>query len=144
MFIAGEPDEAGNEQIGRAVIEVERAADLFDAAAIHDDEPVGQRHGLDLVVRDVDEVAPRRWCSGLISARMATRSLASRLESGSSNRNTFGGSRTMARPMATRWRWPPESGGATVEQKASGRPPWRRRGRASCDSAFGTPADLEA
>jgi hypothetical protein len=31
--------------------------------------------------------------------------LASRFESGSSNRKTFG-LRTIARPMATRWRWP--------------------------------------
>ena len=49
-----------------------------------------------------------RWCRRLISVRMSTRSLASRLESGSSNRNTCG-LRTSARPMATRWRWPPES-----------------------------------
>ena len=48
------------------------------------------------------------WCTCLISVRICTRSLASRLDSGSSNRNTFG-LRTMARPMATRWRWPPES-----------------------------------
>src|ERR1700745_1347974 len=39
---------------------------------------------------------------------MATRSLASRFDNGSSNRNTCGW-RTIARPMATRWRWPPES-----------------------------------
>ena len=47
-------------------------------------------------------------CSFLISSRISVRSLASRLESGSSNRNTptF---LTSARPMATRWRWPPES-----------------------------------
>src|SRR5215212_7485436 len=43
-----------------------------------------------------------------ISERIWTRSLASRLESGSSITNTWG-SRTMARPMATRWRWPPDS-----------------------------------
>ena len=43
-----------------------------------------------------------------IAMRVCTRSLASRLESGSSNRNTCG-LRTMARPIATRWRWPPES-----------------------------------
>ena len=42
------------------------------------------------------------------SVRICTRSLASRLESGSSIRNAAG-SRTIARPMATRWRWPPES-----------------------------------
>ncbi len=54
------------------------------------------------------EVMPSSRCSFWISMRVCTRSLASRLDSGSSNRNTFG-SRTMARPMATRWRWPPES-----------------------------------
>ena len=43
-----------------------------------------------------------------ISARISTRSLASRFESGSSIRNACG-SRTIARPIATRWRWPPES-----------------------------------
>ena len=39
--------------------------------------------------------------------RVDTRSLASRLDSGSSMQNTCGW-RTIARPMATRWRWPPE------------------------------------
>ena len=39
---------------------------------------------------------------------MSARSAASRLDKGSSKRKIFG-SRTMARPMATRWRWPPES-----------------------------------
>ena len=43
-----------------------------------------------------------------ISDRICTRSLASRLESGSSIRNAWGW-RTIARPIATRWRWPPES-----------------------------------
>ena len=53
-------------------------------------------------------VVPRRRCSACSSARICTRSLASRLDSGSSNRNTAGW-RTMARPIATRWRCPPES-----------------------------------
>ena len=39
---------------------------------------------------------------------MPTRSFASRFESGSSSRKACG-SRTIARPIATRWRWPPES-----------------------------------
>ena len=43
-----------------------------------------------------------------MSARIWTRSFASRFESGSSIRNTAG-SRTIARPIATRCRWPPES-----------------------------------
>ena len=51
----------------------------------------------------------------MISARIWLRSLASRLDSGSSIRKTFG-LRTMARPMATRCRWPPDRGlGLTVE-----------------------------
>src|SRR5215208_7386882 len=53
-------------------------------------------------------VVRTRWCSFLISVRIWTRSFASRLDSGSSKRKTLG-SRTIARPMATRWRWPPES-----------------------------------
>src|SRR5262249_8134380 len=44
-------------------------------------------------------VVPVRWCRRLISARTSTRSLASRFESGSSNRYTSG-SRPMARPRA--------------------------------------------
>src|SRR5215218_7520298 len=39
---------------------------------------------------------------------MVTRSLASRFERGSSIRYAWG-LRTIARPIATRWRWPPDS-----------------------------------
>ena len=41
-------------------------------------------------------------------AHLTARSLASRFESGSSKRKACGW-RTIARPSATRWRWPPES-----------------------------------
>ena len=47
-------------------------------------------------------------CSVASSTRISTRSAASRFDSGSSNRKSCG-SRTIARPIATRWRWPPES-----------------------------------
>ena len=48
--------------------------------------------------------------------RMRTRRMASRLESGSSMSSTAG-FLTIARPTATRWRWPPESvGRQSVEQ----------------------------
>ena len=43
-----------------------------------------------------------------ISRRISTRNLASRFESGSSIKKAWG-CRTIARPIATRWRWPPES-----------------------------------
>ena len=51
---------------------------------------------------------PRRCCSARISRRISPRSWASRLESGSSIRQT-GVSATMARPSATRCCWPPDS-----------------------------------
>jgi zinc and cadmium transporter len=47
-------DEAGDEAVGRAVVELQRRADLLDAAVVHHDDAVGHGHGLDLVVRDVD------------------------------------------------------------------------------------------
>ena len=53
-------------------------------------------------------VFSRFWCSRLISTRSSERSFASRFDSGSSNRNTST-SRTSARPIATRCRWPPDS-----------------------------------
>ena len=102
-------DEAGDEPVLRVVVELLRRADLLDAAVVHHHHAVGQRHRLDLVVGDVDRGgAGPSGARCLISVRICTRSLASRFDSGSSNRNTFG-LRTMARPMATRWRWPPDS-----------------------------------
>jgi len=53
-------------------------------------------------------VIPRRCWSERISWRISCLSFASRLESGSSIRQT-GTCATMARPSATRWRCPPES-----------------------------------
>src|SRR5690606_18999398 len=47
-------DEPGNEQVGRIVIELERRANLFDNAIVHDHDFVGHRHGFDLVVGHVD------------------------------------------------------------------------------------------
>ena len=44
----------GDEPVGRAVVELERRADLLDPAVLHDHDPVAERHRLDLVVRDVD------------------------------------------------------------------------------------------
>jgi hypothetical protein len=63
-------------------------------------------------------VVPMRLCSLLISVLICTLSLASRLERGSSMRKAFG-SRTIARPRATRWRWPPESAFGLRSRKRS-------------------------
>ncbi|CSI59362.1 Uncharacterised protein [Vibrio cholerae] len=48
-------------------------------------------------------VQPSLRCSLVISERICTRKAASRLDSGSSSRNTLG-CETRVRPMATRWR----------------------------------------
>ena len=52
------------------------------------------------------------------SERIVTRSFASRFESGSSIRKAVG-SRTIARPMATRWRCPPESAAGLRSSRCS-------------------------
>ena len=52
-------------------------------------------------------VVPTRCWIRATSVRICTRSFASRFDSGSSIRNARG-SRTIARPIATRWRWPPD------------------------------------
>ena len=48
-------DEAGDEQVGGMVENLLRGADLLDVTVAHDDDTVAQRHGLGLVVGDVDE-----------------------------------------------------------------------------------------
>jgi hypothetical protein len=52
--------------------------------------------------------SPGRNASSGLATRVSQRRRGSRLESGSSNRNARG-SRTIARPRASRWRWPPDS-----------------------------------
>ena len=117
MFIAGLPMKPGDEQVRGPVVEALRSVDLLEPPFDHRDA-VAHRHRLDLVVGDVD----RRWCRAAlqpaISARICTRSLASRFDSGSSIRKASG-SRTIARPIATRWRWPPESWPRLAVQQSS-------------------------
>src|SRR5204862_501961 len=98
----------GDTNVARIFVDLRRRADLDQFAADHDGDPRRHGHRLSLVVGDVDESgfqAPVQLRD--LGAHM-TRNLASRLDSGSSNRNATGW-RTMARPTATRWRWPPDS-----------------------------------
>ena len=48
-------DEAGDEQVRGVVEHLLRGADLLNEAVAHDDDAVAERHGLDLIVRDVDK-----------------------------------------------------------------------------------------
>ena len=72
-----------------------------------------------------------------ISARICTRSFASRFESGSSMRKTWG-SRTIARPIATRCRWPPESCARLAVEVVAEADDLRRLRDPLAASAFGT------
>ena len=47
-------DEAADEEVDRAVVELLRRRDLLQLALAHDGDAVAHRHRLDLVVRDVD------------------------------------------------------------------------------------------
>src|SRR3954452_2942927 len=50
----GRTDEAGDEEVGRLLVEIQRRAVLLDLAAVEHDDLVGHGHGLDLVVGDID------------------------------------------------------------------------------------------
>jgi hypothetical protein len=47
-------DEAGDEEVGGTIVDGLRRVELLDGAAVHDGDPVGERHGLDLVMGDID------------------------------------------------------------------------------------------
>ena len=47
-------DKAGHEHVVRIVVKRYRFIDLLDHAIFHDHDPVAHRHGLHLVVRDVN------------------------------------------------------------------------------------------
>jgi hypothetical protein len=47
-------DEAGDELVGGLIVQLERLPHLLHHAVLHDDDPVAQRHGLDLIVGDVN------------------------------------------------------------------------------------------
>lgn len=61
----GRADKAGNEDIGRTVIEIERRADLFHPARIHHHDPVGHGHGFHLVMGDVNSGHPEALMQAL-------------------------------------------------------------------------------
>ena len=48
------PDESRDEFVCRPLVDLDRASDLLDQAVLHDDQAVGDRHRLELVVRHED------------------------------------------------------------------------------------------
>src|SRR5579885_718667 len=53
-------DEAGDEEVDGMMIELEGRARLLDAAAVQDDDLVGERHRLELVMGDIDHGGAQR------------------------------------------------------------------------------------
>ena len=51
----GRPEEVRDKQVDRVVVDLQRGSHLIDVPVPHDDDSVGQRHGLFLIVGDVDE-----------------------------------------------------------------------------------------
>ena len=51
-------DRRGNGKASGTAVHLDRRADLFDASLAHHDDAVGERHRLELVVRDVDHRRP--------------------------------------------------------------------------------------
>ena len=108
MFIAGLPMKPPTKRFTRAVVERLRVGDLLQLALAHDGDAVAHRHRLDLVVRDVD----RRHAEVGLQLRDLRARLDAQLRVEVRERLVHQerrGSRTIARPIATRWRWPPES-----------------------------------
>lgn len=102
----GRADEAGDKGAGRAGVHLLGRAKLLHHAAVHHDHVLRQRHGLHLVVGH-EQTGDAGVAVELLDFQPCLcAQLGVRVESGSSNRKTWGW-RTMARPMATRWRCPP-------------------------------------
>ena len=137
-------DEAGDEDRGRPVVDVHRRADLVGDAGVHDDQPVGQGHRLDLVVGDVDrgdaELALQALDLERASARAAWR------------RGWRAARRTGTPPARARWRGPWRRAGAGRPRAgaagAASNGPSSRILAAFCTrtsiSALATAADLQA
>ena len=101
--------ELRHKQVLGVVVDLLGGALLHQQAVAHHHNPVGDAHGLLLVVGD-KQGGDAGALSGFsqISSRVCSRSRASRLERGSSSKSTRG-IFTRARAMATRCCWPPES-----------------------------------
>ena len=83
-------DEACHEGVGRVGINLIGGANLLDRPFVHDDDAVGEGHGLYLVMGDVTVVTLSCRCKCMICTCIEARSLASRFDRGSSIRKTCG------------------------------------------------------
>ena len=101
------------------LVKVHRGGDLLDDAVLHHGDAVAQRQGLDLVVGDVDHRRSRGGRGAGRFRRASGGGFGRRGWRGAHRAGTASGWRTMARPSATRWRWPPESAAGWRSRQAA-------------------------
>ena len=63
-FMAGEPMKSATKRFAGVFVDLRRRADLLQDAVLQHGDLGGQRHGLDLVVRDVDDGSCRSSRAG--------------------------------------------------------------------------------
>ena len=97
----GGAEEAGDETVGRTIVQLDRRSDLLNACRVEHRDAIGDRVGLFLIVGDVDGGDAEPAAAAAAPSASRTRSLASRFDSGSSSSSTFG-SITSVRASATR------------------------------------------
>ena len=107
-FIAGEPMKPGDEQVLRIRVEVGRRADLLQHAGANHRHAVAERHRLGLVVGHVDGRGAEPDCRRAISVAHLHAQLRVEVRERLVHQER-GRPRTIARPIATRCRWPPDS-----------------------------------
>ena len=102
-FIDGEPMKAATKRLSGCIEELLWRGNLLEDAALDHRDPVAHGHGLDLVVGDVEggdaQLALQRGDLGPHLHPQLGIEVRQRLVEQEER-----GSRTMARPMATRWR----------------------------------------
>ena len=102
------PHEAGDEAVRRPLVKIALAANLANPAVRHDNEPVGDRQRLLLVVRHHDRGEPELTLQFPDLDPHFLAQLRIKVREGSSSRRTSG-RMARARASATRCCCPPES-----------------------------------
>ena len=103
------PEKTGDKAIGRLVVELERLADLLHQPVAHHDHAVAQGHRLDLVVGHVDRGSAEPVVQFFELDPHLHPQFGVKVRQRLVEQEHLRMAHTIARPSATRWRWPPES-----------------------------------
>jgi hypothetical protein len=80
--------------------------------------PIGERHRLDLIVGDVDHRSPRAARAGASSTRTCDAQRGVEVRERLVEEEDGSGLPHEARPIATRWRCPPDSSRGAIEERS--------------------------